>query len=313
MSSILLLWILATVAGFAMALTGGRLTTRHAVGLAERTGVSPFLIGATVLSVGTDLPEIANSIVACAAGHGDLNVGDSVGSVSAQITLVLGLFPFLAGTVDIDRRRMFLLGGQTAVALLLGLLIQSDGYIGRVEAAFLLGCWALLTYLNYRLYGLSGHPASPVQNHKKGWEQLAGLAAGLLLITIGAMIAIEGIIILAEAMEIPSYYISFFGASIGTSMPELFLDISALRAGRKDIAMGDVLGSCMVDATLSIGIGPLFTPGPISAALAVRGTAVTAIAVLLATGLLAYRGRHDRGSGIFLLAVYGATYYLLAF
>jgi cation:H+ antiporter len=302
---------MATVAGFAMALSGGRLTTRHAVGLAERMGISPFVVGATILSVGTDLPEIANSIVACAAGHGDLNVGDSVGSVSAQITLVLGLFPLLGGPLLIDRRRTFLLGGQTAVALLFGLIIQHDGFIGRWEGAFLLGIWVLLSVLNYRLYGLAEQPARRSDNHKKGWEQLAGLAAGLLLITIGAMIAIEGIIILAEAMEIPSYYISFFGASIGTSMPELFLDIAALRSGRKDIAMGDVLGSCMVDATLSIGIGPLFSPGPISAGLAVRGTAVTAIAVLLATGLLAYRGRHDRRSAVLLLAVYGATYYLL--
>ena len=80
-----------------MAVVASRHTVDHAVGLATSVGVPPFLIGITIMSVGTDLPEIANSIIASLGGHGDLNVGDSIGSAATQVTLGLGLLPLLAG------------------------------------------------------------------------------------------------------------------------------------------------------------------------------------------------------------------------
>jgi len=91
----ILFWILAAVAGLSLAVWSSGRTLDSAVSLARRLGLSPFIIGMTIIAIGGDLPEIANSITASAQGHGDLNVGDSIGSVVTQLTLVAGLLCFL--------------------------------------------------------------------------------------------------------------------------------------------------------------------------------------------------------------------------
>jgi cation:H+ antiporter len=118
--------------------------------------------------------------------------------------------------------------------------------------------------------------------------------------------------VLAEAMSVPEYVIAFFGASIGTSLPELIVEFTAVRRGQSELAIGDALGSSFVDATLSIGIGPLIAPVAVSADLAVRGSLVAAAAVVLVVSLLAARRRHDWLTGLALVAIYVAFYLLLA-
>ncbi|MDH3494738.1 MAG: hypothetical protein OEM82_14385, partial [Acidobacteriota bacterium] len=98
-------WISIAIAGAALTLIASRRAVRYASLLAQGLSLPPFLIGITIVSVGTDIPEIANSIVASLAGHGDLNVGDSVGSVMTQITLIFGLLPFFSAKFSIDRSR----------------------------------------------------------------------------------------------------------------------------------------------------------------------------------------------------------------
>ena len=92
------------VAGFAVTIIASRSAVGEAQKLAAGTRIPPFVLGITLVAIGTDLPEIANSIVASISGHGDINVGDSVGSAATQSTLVLGLLPFLGGAIAIGRR-----------------------------------------------------------------------------------------------------------------------------------------------------------------------------------------------------------------
>ncbi len=109
----------------------------------------------------------------------------------------------------------------------------------------------------------------------------------------------------------PEYVITFFGASLGTSLPELLVVVTALRAGERDLALGDALGASLVDSTLSIGIGPLLAPTAVTASLAVRGAVSVAVVVALVTALLASRKHHDWRSALLLLALYAAFYPLL--
>ena len=95
--------------------------------LAHGLSIPPFIIGVTFFAVGTDIPEIANSVMASLAGHGDLNVGDSIGSVVTQITLVLGLFPFLGGRFVVGRYRAVATSSLTIAALLIGAFLVADG------------------------------------------------------------------------------------------------------------------------------------------------------------------------------------------
>jgi cation:H+ antiporter len=91
---ITILWLAAVVVGFAVTVLGSSKAVTDATQLARGTRLPPFVIGMTLLALGTDFPEIANSVVASYADHGDVNVGDSVGSAATQLTLIFGLLPF---------------------------------------------------------------------------------------------------------------------------------------------------------------------------------------------------------------------------
>ena len=137
---------------------------------------------------------------------------------------------------------------------------------------------------------------------------MAQLVAGLGVVTVGVMAAIWGVVELAEAAGVPVFLLSFFGASIGTSLPEVLFSVTALRRGQAEMAVGDVLGASMVDGTLSIGIGPLVAPTLVTTALVERAVAVAVVVVVLAAGLLVWRRRHTAGTGVALLAAYLGVY-----
>jgi cation:H+ antiporter len=302
--------ILVVAAGFGLAMLGSRLAVRQAAKLAYGLSIPPFIIGITFFAIGTDIPEIANSVVASLAGHGDLNVGDSIGSVVTQITLVLGLFPFLGGRFVVGRYRAGATSSLTIVALLIGALLVADGDLTRLDAGLLVLIWAIATAVLWRYAPPRSEPVVVVPGNRRVFHAIIALI-GLLLVGVGASAALKGLIELSTGVGVPEYLISFFGSSIGTSLPELIVDITALRRGERDLAFGDVTGSCLVDSSLSLGIGPLIAPTTVTAALAVRGAIVAITVVFVASLVLWIRQKHDRWSGAFLLLLYAAVYIML--
>ncbi len=135
-----------------------------------------------------------------------------------------------------------------------------------------------------------------------GWLAIVGLMA------IGV---VESFLRLAETFGIPEFVGSFVALSIGTSLPELFVDLAAIRRGASSMAVGDVLGSSFVDSTLSIGIGPTFFPTVVTSAV-FTGTTMVAVGVLLATLLTARSQRYDWRLSVPLLMVYGSIMFLIA-
>jgi len=303
-------WFFTAIAGFALALMASRWAVQQGAMLAEGSSLPPFVIGVTFMAIGTDVPEIANSVMASLAGHGDLNVGDSVGSVATQITLILGLLPFAAGKFEIGRNRVAIVGVLTIAALGIGAYLVADGFLSRMDAATLLLVWAAATTVLWRFAPPRSEPLMVAPVHSKVFHAVL-LILCLLLVGAGAGAAVKSLVELSQALHVPEYLISFFGSSIGTSLPELIVDFTALRKGQRDLAIGDVTGSCLVDATLSIAAGPLIAPGVVTAAFAVRGAKVAMGAMFLASLLLWARRRHDRWSGMFLLFLYAATYIFL--
>lgn len=302
--------VLVVIAGFGLAMMASRLAVRQAGKLAHGLSIPPFIIGVTFFAVGTDIPEIANSVMASLAGHGDLNVGDSIGSVVTQITLVLGLFPFLGGRFVVGRYRAVATSSLTIAALLIGAFLVADGDLTRLDAGLLVLTWAIATAALWRYAPPRSEPVVVVPGQRRVFHAVM-VILGLLLVGVGAGAALKGLIELSTGLGVPEYLISFFGSSIGTSLPELVVDITALRRGERDLAFGDVTGSCLVDSSLSVGIGPLIAPTAVTAALAVRG-AVAAISVMFLTSFVLWvRQKHDRWSGAFLLLLYAAVYVML--
>jgi cation:H+ antiporter len=302
-----LFWIVVMLSGFALAVVGSRRALRHATALSAGTRLPPFVIGITLLAIGTDLPEIANSIVASATGHGDINVGDSVGSAATQSTLVLGLLPLLGGAFVTGRRQVVGIGGVMVGALVLGAILMSDGDVSRMDALILIAGFLLgtaFTWLNVPSSPASAEVALEINR----WQTAGRALAALVFVALGAMAAVWAVTNLAKRLDVSEYILAFFVASLGTSLPELVVTGTAIRQGRTQLAIGDALGSSFVDSTLSIAAGPLLFPVAVTSSLAVRGSIAAAIAIALVVVVMATRKKHDVPSALILLALYLAFY-----
>jgi cation:H+ antiporter len=155
-------------------------------------------------------------------------------------------------------------------------------------------------------------PDDPPGVRLRGRGAQAGIVLGALAVVgIGATVAVRALVRLAELAGVPEFVIAFFGASFGTSAPEIVVDFTALLRGSPAIALGDALGSSLIDATLSIGIGPIVAPAEVTPRLAVTGALYTLVAVGIVGALLAGRRRHDRRSMVVLLALYLLAYAVL--
>lgn len=303
----MLIWIAAVIAGVALTLMASRKAVHYSSALAQGLSIPPFLIGVTLVSIGTDIPEIANSIIASIAGHGDLNVGDSIGSVMTQITLVFGLLPFFSGAISIHRRRTLMIGAFIVMALGLGAYLVADGYLSRVDSIILISAWAIFTGLSWHFAPQLSEPVMPTPSSRKLFHAFLVLVF-LTLVGVGAGVFVKALIELSAMFGVPEYLISFFGASLGTSLPELAVDVTALASGKRDIAVGDIVGSCLVDATLSLGAGPLIAPTFVTASLALHGAIIAIVCTALAVLAVSILRNHNRWTGAFMLLLYALAY-----
>jgi len=147
--------ILVLIGGLVLLVFSSDTAVEHSVSIASALGASPLIIGIVLVSIGTDLPEVANSIIASAAGHGDINMGDSLGSILAQVTLVLGLLPFLVGTFKVNRKEVLVMGACQVLAIIIAVSMAEKGYITRLNAFLLVASWVIFMVIlkRYRKKG----------------------------------------------------------------------------------------------------------------------------------------------------------------
>lgn len=300
--------IVLVLVGLALAIVGSDVAVQYTRAIAARLGAPVFLVGVVLVALGTDLPEIANSIAAHLQDAGDVNVGDSVGSTLTQYTLVLGLFPLVTALIFVSRREVAVVSVLTCAGLALTALAVSDGHLGRVDGVALVGAWVVATLVVTRT--VDGHVAEePPAVRLAGVGAQAGVVLGsLAVVGLGATLAVRSLVDLAERVGVPEFVLAFFGASLGTSAPEIAVDLTALARGAPAIALGDALGSSLIDATLSIGVGPLVAPADVTARLGVVGSLYALGAVAIVGTLLAVRRRHDRRSAAVCVLLYGVAY-----
>jgi len=311
---VIVLWLLALLAGIVAAAFGSRRAVGAALDASRTSSISPGIIGLTVMAVGTDLPEIANSVVAALGDHGDLLVGDAAGSALTQVTLILGLLCLGSTPIHADRDTVLAIGRMTTASLLVVALMARNGVLSRWEGAVLVAAWVgTIIVMQLR----SSEPAAvtpPVQQSGDAEPRPDGstgrhvvVALGwLLLVGVAATVVVESFIELSDRVGIPELIASAIVLSLGTSLPELVVDWTAIRRGAVALAIGDLFGSSLLDATLAIGIGPLIrgvavSPGATTACL------IAAMGVMAATVIAGSRPSHGRSSATLLFLVYGAA------
>jgi len=300
---VIVAWATVLVVGLAGAAWASRHAVLHAVRASEKAGVSAGLVGVTVLAIGTDLPEIAASIVAALSGDGDIIVGDAAGSAYTQVTLVLGLL-CIATVITADRASIAMLGALTVLALVVVGWLVSDGVFSRTDGLLMVSGWVLAVVATFYVSPPSdrGSPrgstrALPDVGRALGW---------LAIVAVCSTAVVESFVRVTESIGVPQLVASAVVLSLGTSLPELVVDLTALRRGAVALALGDLFGSSLLDASLAIGIGPSIRATAVSPE-AATACMVAAAGVAAATVVVVARREHRYGSAIAFFLVYGAT------
>ncbi len=310
-----ILAIFVLIGGLSLIVSSSIVAVKHSAVLAAALGVSPLIIGVSLVSIGTDIAEIFNSIVSCALGHGDIDVGDSVGSDLTQLTLVFGILPLITGTILVHIKDIIILGSCEILSLVLIFTVVEKGYFTRLDAIFMIGCLGIYIWLIYNankeslLQRLEMIEKIEAPKSKKYHILIAALGFGG--VTISAFMIVESVIVISSVLKVHEYIISFFIVAIGTSLPELAVDINALRLKHHGIAIGDIVGSCIVDSTLSIGIGQALFPQAVTANLAVPTVLYTLLASFIVFITIAARRKVDKKAGILFISLYFMSYVFL--
>ena len=307
----MILELLMMVAGLILLVFSSEKTVEHSVKLAKFFKVSPLIIGIVLISIGTDLPEITNSIISSYLGHGDINVGDSFGSPLSQITLVLGITALASKRLIRVRESVVTkLGISTLGATVLALLLVSDGDLTRVDAVVL-----IVSYIAFLVYLQRTRPKeigiTKVGEETTTKKQLinCSLIVGLSIlgVVIGSMLVVNSVIEISKGIGIPEFIISFFLIGLGTSLPELAVTLSAVRRGEFGLAIGNAFGSNITDLTLALASGPLLFPTMLTKGLVNTGGLYLIGATAVVVALLGWRKRIGKIEGIVLVLLYLAS------
>ncbi|TET64433.1 sodium:calcium antiporter [Candidatus Bathyarchaeota archaeon] len=304
----------ALVVGIVVMVYSSDKAVEHSVKIASALRISPLMIGLVLVSIGTDLPEIVNSIISCAVGHADINVGDSLGSVLTQMTLVIGLLPFLAGKFKVKRKEILVIGACEILALILAVSIAEKGYFTRVNALLLVASWPVFMLLIRSATTRNPKEKKHVEAHadEKRLRDFVIAILGFIGVAVGAYVVIQSVIKLSAVFHVSEYIISFFVVAIGTSLPELAVEFMALRKKQYELAVGDAIGSCIVDASVSVGIGLLFFPQAVSGQTAMITGLYAIFGSIVVVLTLALREKVDKKAGALFILVYLLSYTLLA-
>jgi cation:H+ antiporter len=271
-------------------------------------GIPPLLIGLVLLSIGTDLPEIVNSIVSSAAGHGDINVGDSLGSILSQMTLVLGIIPFLGVAFKVDRHEILILGAIEVLALIAVLAAIQVG-LTPLYAFLLIASWPILMFIVYKTTSITPKKMKNViQTDSHHLFHLILACLSFFGVAIGAIAVVESVVTLSTEFNVPEFFISFFVLGVGTSLPELVVNAEAYRKKQYEFVIGDTIGSCIVDALISIPIGPLLFPVIITTHVTLIMGLYVIFASVVVIMVLAWREKVDKKVGALLIVLYSFSF-----
>ena len=319
------MWVqlVAIFAGFALLVWGADRFVMGAAASARLLGVSPLLIGLTIVGFGTSAPEILVSVVASLQGNPGLAIGNAIGSNITNIALVLGATALLiplavdSGTM---RREMPILIGTTVFAYLL----LSDGKLGFGDGLALL--FGLLVMLSWVIYlGLSSRDskdpmatdfAAEIPTDLTLGQALFWLLVGGIVLMVGSRILVWGAVAIAQHFGVSDLIIGLTIVALGTSLPELAAAIASALKNEPDIAIGNVIGSNMFNLLAVLGIPGILSPSVVDPAVLSRDMPIM-VALTVALLIMAYgfhgKGRINRLEAGLLLAAYAGYQTLLYF
>ncbi|MBN1923882.1 MAG: hypothetical protein JW791_03935 [Nanoarchaeota archaeon] len=310
----MILEIIGFVIGLVILIYLSPLVVNYGTKLGEILRVSPIIIGILAIAIGTSIPEISTSITSSILGHGDVNVGDAVGSSISQITLILGLSVLISGEVKVERKNLFILGSGVIISTIIAYSIIEKGYITRINGAILAVTYVALYYIISNSVTKKEYIVTEEKDFvfSQLWKKYS-LYLGLSLIglIIGSVILVNSVVFFSEQIGIPEYVVSFFAVGLGTSIPELFVGISAIKKKEYEIFVGDILGSNITDVTLSMGLGPIFRPNIIESNLIIPTGGYLVLVSIIVILFFGINKKIDRKSSLLLIGLYLLSFWIV--
>lgn len=301
------------IVGLVGLMLGGELLVRGAVSAAKAFGISPMIIGLTLVGFGTSTPELVTSLQAALAGSSGIAVGNVVGSNIGNVLLILGIAALIA-PIAVDPAALKRDGAVmiAATALCMGAVVV--GQVDRLAGALLvvgLAVYLTVTLLLERraskspsadVYAAESE-AVPGPDYSLGWSLLLALG-GLIITILGARFLVSGAVTAAQAIGLSEAVIGLTIVAIGTSMPELVTSVIAVRKGQGDVALGNVIGSNIFNILGILGVTALVQPMVVPAQIIEFDMWVLAASAVLLVVFARTGRRISRREGAVMLVLY---------
>lgn len=312
--------VLLFAVGLVMLIKGGDWFVDGASGIARRFHLPELLIGATVVSIGTTLPEVMVSAQGAMAGSGGMAYGNAIGSIICNTSLIAALtIAIKPGKVERKTMVIPVVFFFVAAAFYVGIAYTTGMFSRAVGFVLLAG---FVVYIAYTLLEMK---KSPVAVEAHGEEEKEGdknsmtkevvfLVLGAILIAVGARLLVDNGTAIAESLGVPDTVIALTFVALGTSLPELVTAITSLIKGHGALSLGNVIGANLFNLVLVSGTAIMISPFPVPAESTIAGmpaSLVMDIPVMLAVMLLLtvpalVREKLSRVQGILLLGIYAA-------
>ena len=294
------------VVGLVLTIKGGDWFVDSASWFAEATGIPKFVVGATVVSFATTLPELLVSVRAAMNGSAQLAIGNAVGSVTANTTLIMGVS--LVAMAGVVKRKSFSLKGGLLLAAIVGLTILSLSGVLPTWSAFVL--WAI--FLVFMVSNLLEGKKSAGSEEKISFEKkevpskILFFILGTASIIFGAEFLVSSGKTIASAIGISETVIGFTVIALGTSLPELVTTLTAIRKKESSLSVGNIIGANIIDATLILPLCAVINgkPLPVERVNLIFDFPVCIAACAVAVVPTMITGKFKKWQGFALLAIY---------
>ena len=265
----MVLYIVYCLVGFVLLYFGAEWLVKGSSSLARSLGITPVVIGLTVVAFGTSAPELVVSLISSIQGKSMIAVGNVVGSNICNIALVLGLsavFNPIKSDPSVVRRDIPIM---LAISLYL-LLLTFNSKLGRIEGATLFIGIILYTFMNYYLAKKEKAGAAEIESELEEIGFIASRPKQIILILLGiagvvggAQIVVENAVVIMKILGVDEKFIGLTIVAFGTSLPELATSVVAAMRGEMDISIGNLVGSNVFNIMSVLGIAALVRPIPI--------------------------------------------------
>lgn len=303
--------VLLFAVGVVFVVKGGDYFVDAASWIAEVSGIPKLIIGATVVSIATTLPEMLVSVMAAVQGKVDMSIGNAVGSVTANIGLIMAIS--LICMPGVIRRKDYLL--KSVLMLLAAVIIVVCGFSGTIDMTFsaillvifVIFIWENISGAKRTMAAGQDEPKDPdLRARKTVVTNILKFIVGAVGIVWGADLLVDNGSELARLVGVSERIIGVTLVAVGTSLPELITTITAIAKKQSDLSVGNILGANIMDLTLIMPLSALISgkPLPVSTTSAMIDLPVCLLVGLIAVVPAMSRSRFTRAQGITLLSVY---------